>query len=94
MIFVLACFVSGCGYKRIGDLTLVSNRNIDLSKKCVLLQSNVESKARVKRKDGLERAIDKATESVNGEYLMNVKIFVKSNGKVIKVQGDVYGFPK
>ena len=83
--------MTGCVYHRIGDLTMISNRNIDSSKEYVLIQRNVEGKAKMKKGDALERAIDVATEDYNGEYLMNVKVYVKNNGKKIKVIGDVWG---
>lgn len=80
----------GCGYKRIGDLTLISNRNIEPGKKYTLVQRNVEGIGKMKKGDALEQAIDNATELHNGDYLMNTKIFIKDNGKKVKVVGDVY----
>ena len=88
-IGVLA-ILSSCGYQRIGDLTMISNRNIDSSEDYVLIQRNAEGKAKMKKDDALELAIDNATEAYNGEYLMNVKVHVKNNGKKIKVEGDVW----
>jgi hypothetical protein len=84
-------FMTSCAYQRIGDLTMISNRNVDSGKDYVLIQRNAEGKAKMKKDDALERAIDAATEEYNGEYLMNVKVYVKSNGKKIKVEGDVWG---
>ena len=89
-IGVLA-ILSSFGYQRIGDLTMISNRNIDSSEDYVLIQRNAEGKAKMKKDDALELAIDNATEAYNGEYLMNVKVHVKNNGKKIKVEGDVWG---
>ena len=83
---------SSCGYQRIGDLTMISNRNVDSDKEYVVLQRNGQGIAKMKKDDALELAIDNATEKYNGEYLMNVKVYVKGNGKKIKVEGDVYGF--
>jgi len=88
---VLSILMSSCAYQRIGDLTMISNRNVDSGKEYVLIQRNVEGKAKMKKNDALERAIDAATEEFNGEYLMNVKVYVKDNGKKIKVEGDVWG---
>jgi len=82
---------SSCAYQRIGDLTMISNRNVDSGKKYVLIQRNAQGKAKMKNDDALERAVDNATEEYNGEYLMNVKVYVKNNGKKIKVEGDVWG---
>ena len=83
--------MSSCNYQRIGDLTMISNRNVDSGKEYVLIQRNVEGKAKMKKNDALERAIDEATEEYNGEYMMNIKVYVKNNGKKIKVEGDVWG---
>lgn len=78
-------------YNRIGDLTLVSNRNFDTSANYELVERNVTAKVKSKKRDALERAIDKATESKEGEHMRNVKIYVSWSGKKIKVEGDVYG---
>ena len=88
---LIAVMMQSCAYQRIGDLTMVSNRNIDSDKDYVLIQRNVIGKAKMKQDDALERAIDNATQAYNGEYLMNVKIYVKDNGQKIKVEGDVWG---
>lgn len=92
LLFLSIAFVfSSCGWQRIGDLTMISNRNVDSSKKYVLIERNVQGKARIKKDDALERALDNATEKHKGEYLANAKIYVKDNGKWIKVEGDVWG---
>ncbi|MEJ6777830.1 MAG: hypothetical protein QNK85_11015 [Crocinitomicaceae bacterium] len=83
--------LSSCGYQRIGDLTMISNRNVDSGKEYIVLQRNGQGVAKMKKDDALELAIDNATEKYEGEYLMNVKVYVKGNGKKIKVEGDVYG---
>ena len=93
IIISISLFSLSSCYNRIGDLTLIANRNVDSSQKYTLLARNVTGKAKTKKKDALERAVDKATESVNGEYLMNVKVFVSWNGKKVKVEGDVWGYP-
>ena len=90
--FGLMLIISSCAYQKIGAFTMVSIRNVDSSKKYVLIKRNVEFKAKTKHDDALERAIDKATKTYEGEYMMNVKIYVKGNGKIIKIDGDVWGF--
>lgn len=83
--------MTSCAYQRIGDLTMISNRNVDSGEEYVLIQRSAEGKAKMKKDDALERAVDVATEEYKGEYLMNVKVYVKNNGKKIKVEGDVWG---
>ncbi|MDY3345085.1 hypothetical protein PG326_05425 [Riemerella anatipestifer] len=83
--------VSSCSsWVRIGDLTSVSNRNIDDSKTYVLLSREVESIAD-SGSDALEQAVDNLTRKYEGEFLRNAKIFVKDDGKKVKVIGDVWG---
>ncbi len=84
--------MSSCAsYRRVGDLNMISNRNIDSGKEYVLIQRDVQAKATMKKDDALERAIDAATEKYKGDYMMNVKVYVRENGAKIKVEGDVWG---
>lgn len=77
---------------RLGDLTMLSNRNVDSKVDYVCLSRDVQVKVKTKKDDVLERAVDKATSSVEGgEYLMNVSIWVSPSGKKLKLKGDVYG---
>lgn len=79
---------------RLGDLTMLSNRNVDSATKYSCLARDVQVKVKTKKDDVLERAVDKATSSVDGgEYLMNVTIWVSPSGKKLKLRGDVYGTP-
>lgn len=87
---VLASLTSCGSYVRIGDLTGISNRNYDDSKKYVLLEREVEAVADSDN-DALEQAVDNMTKEYEGEFLRNAKIYVKSNGKKVKVIGDVWG---
>lgn len=83
--------LSSCAH-RLGDLTLLSNRNYDRSQNYTCLKRDVYVKMKTKKNDVLERAVDKATGSVEGgEYLMNVSIWVSPSGKRLKLRGDVYG---
>lgn len=85
--------LSSCiGYRRMGDLTMISNRNVNNSQTYVLLKRDVEVKIKTKKKDFMEIAIDEAVGSVEGgEYMMNTKLFLKKNGKKFKLVGDVWG---
>ena len=93
VVLVSVCLLSlmSCNrYMRIGDLNMVSNRNIDSSKKYVLVARGVEAVGKNLNDDALENAIDKATNENNGEYIMNVSIYIKPNGKKVKVIGDIW----
>jgi hypothetical protein len=80
-----------CGsWNRIGDLTTIGNRNVDDSKKYTLLTREVEAVAEADA-DAMEQAVDNLTKKYEGEFLRNVKVYVKSNGEKVKVIGDVWG---
>jgi hypothetical protein len=87
----LTITLASCGsWNRIGDLTTIGNRNVDDSKKYALLTREVEAIASAD-KDALEQAVDNLTKKYEGEFLRNVKVYVKSNGKKVKIIGDVWG---
>ena len=87
----LTLTLASCGsWNRIGDLTTIGNRNVDDSKKYTLLTREVQSIAEADA-DALEQAVDNLTKKYEGEFLRNVKVYVKSNGKKVKVVGDVWG---
>ena len=83
----LTLTLASCGsWNRIGDLTTIGNRNVDDSKKYTLLTREVEAKAEADS-DALEQAVDNLTQKYQGEFLRNVKVYVKSNGKKVKIIG-------
>ena len=82
--------MSCSSWVRIGDLNSISNRNLDDSKTYVLLNREVEEEAE-NSNDALEQAVDNLTKKYEGEFLRNTKVFVKDNGKKVKVMGDVWG---
>ncbi len=91
LLFGLTLSLASCGsWNRIGDLTTIGNRNVDDSKKYTLLTREVEAKAEADS-DALEQAVDNLTQKYQGEFLRNVKVYVKSNGKKVKIIGDVWG---
>lgn len=91
LVAVAGATLISCGsWVRIGDLTSISNRNLDDSKTYVLLNRDVESIADADN-DALENAIDNLTKKYEGEFIRNAKIFVRDNGKKVKVVGDVWG---
>jgi len=92
---VIATFLCSCAsYQRIGNLTMISTRNIDSKTEYKLIQKDVEGKAKMKHGDALQQAIDEAVKQFpEGEFLKNVYVYVKSNGRWVKVNGDVWGIP-
>ena len=90
LLFGLTLSLASCGsWNRIGDLTTIGNRNVDDSKKYTLLTREVEAVAEADA-DAMEQAVDNLTKKYEGEFLRNVKVYVKSNGKKVKVIGDVW----
>jgi len=88
---VLSLSIISCSsWVRIGDLNAISNRNLDDSKQYVLLNREVEAEADSDN-DALEQAVDNITKKYEGEFLRNAKVFVKDNGKKVKIIGDVWG---
>lgn len=92
IIIGLLLVLSSC-YNRIGDLTIIANRNVESKANYKLLQRGVTVTVKSKKGDPLERAVDKAVEKAKGEFLKNAAIYVKTNGKKIKITGDVWGIP-
>ena len=87
----LTLTLASCGsWNRIGDLTTIGNRNVDDSKKYALLTREVEAVAEANA-DAMEQAVDNLTKKYEGEFLRNVKVYVKDNGKKVKIIGDVWG---
>lgn len=82
--------LSSCGsWVRIGDLTAISNRNVDDSKKYVLVARDVEAQANA-GSDAMEQAIDILIQKHQGEFVRNAKVYVRNNGKKVRVIGDVW----
>lgn len=91
IITMLLLLQTSC-YHRIGDLSVVGNRNMDTKTDYCLLKTYVTGKGKSKTGDGMEVAVDNAVRSVSGgEYMKNVTIFSKREGRSIKVIGDVWG---
>ena len=88
------CLFASCGWHKIGTLTVASTRNHESKAEYVVLQTYTSAKVKAKGKEVLQDAIDEAVRKVpGGEFMKNVKFYVKSNGKKIKGEGDVWGLP-
>jgi len=95
MLIPFALLLTNCAdYQRIGSLTMVSTRNYESTQVYQQIQRNVEGKAKMSNKDALQMAIEDAVRRApDGEYMKNVSVYVKSNGKFVRVVGDVWGIP-
>ena len=94
--FLLAAvaFSSACSWHRIGDFNMVSTRNIDMDQSYVLIDAHQVGRAN-SGEMSLEVAIDNMVKHTpGGEFVMNAKIYVKQNGKKIKVEADIWGIPE
>lgn len=81
-LLLIPLMISFSCARRIGDLVMISTRNVDSKTEYVELSRYTKAKGRT-----LEESIEKAVRSVSGgEYMKNVIIY--SNGKV---EGDVWG---
>ncbi len=81
-------------YNRIGRLTVAATRNVDSKTDYVLLKKEVKGKAKTKKANALEIAIDRAVADFpTGEFMKNAVFSVSLSGKKIKVVGDVWGMP-
>lgn len=95
VLFICTLSIQSCAYRRIGDLTVVSTRNIDSKTDYKLIEKYVVGKAKSKHDDVLQAAIEAAIKKIpEGEYLTNVRIYIKPSGRKVKVEGDVWGIPK
>jgi hypothetical protein len=88
--------LTGC-WTKLGDLTTVSNRNIDSGTNYVELARYVEGRGKQlkhKKQGALEMAIDNTVKSIpGGEFLKNATIRMTPRGRYIRIVGDVWGIP-
>lgn len=82
---------------QVGQINLISNRNIDKSENYELLntyQGGDRKFIKKSRATTIQQAIDNTVRTVpGGEYVMNVKIY-QINRRYFAVEGDVYGNKK
>lgn len=92
-LLLAALLLTSCGgWQRVGQMTMVSTRNVDGAQPYVLLVRGAEATAKMKQDDAMQMAVDAAVaQHPGGEYMMNVSVYVKENGKAVKVNGDVWG---
>lgn len=95
LLIMLSVFIfSSCSYNRIGQLTMISTRNVDSKADYKLIQKETEGIAKMKSHDAFQEAVENAVkQSPDGEFMKNVIVYIQGNGKKIKVVGDIWGIP-
>jgi hypothetical protein len=94
LLAILPFLFSCAGFTKMGNLTMVSTRNVDSSVEYKPLKTYVTARGTSQRGEALQVAIDNAVKSVpGGEFMKNVKISVSQNGQIVRVEGDVWGVP-
>src|SRR5690242_11262117 len=85
----ISLVLAGCGsWKRMGDLTMMSSRNVD--SKTTYHELSRYTSAPKKGAATLEEALDAAVAQVpGGEFMRNVQVY--SKGRRVRVVGDVWG---
>lgn len=97
--FVMSLFFSSCvSVKEIGDLNMVSTRNVESDAHYTLISTYIggdKTEIRKSRSKTIDDAINQTVKSIpGGEYLKNVKIYEVYHGKnnsYYAVEGDVWG---
>jgi hypothetical protein len=92
--FVLVLLSACSSVKQIGQVNMISTRNIDTSADYELLSAYVggrKSELRNNKSNTIDEAVNKVVKNVpGGEYLMNVKIYRVGDSR-FAVEGDVWG---
>lgn len=94
LFIVLAVLLASCSsVRQVGDVNLISTRNVDSGADYTLLKTGSDDSReawRHSRSENLEKAINAAVLEVpGGEFLKNCKIY--TDGKSWAVLGDVWG---
>lgn len=92
---ILTISMTSCiSVKEVGDLTMISTRNVDAKGDYVVLRNYMGgSKKELKRsksKDLKEAVNNVVKQTPGGEFLKNVKVYIV-NGTYFAVEGDVWG---
>lgn len=97
ILLSIILFFSCSSMKQIGDINMVSSRNIETNMNYVLLRSYMGGTKQEMRSNKhyeirtVQDAINKVVkETPGGEFLKNVKIYL-INGEYFLVEGDVWG---
>lgn len=87
--------LSGCAVtvKQIGDINMISQRNVDSRGEYVLVKTYAGGGKEIKksRARNVQEAVDQTVRNApGGEFLKNAKIYL-IDGKYLAVEGDVWG---
>jgi len=89
-ISLTSCFST----KQIGDLTMISTRNVDTKSEYVLLRTYMggtkKELKKSKAKDLKDAVNNVVKQTPGGEFIKNVKVYMV-NGKYFAVEGDIWG---
>lgn len=89
---VVALLLTSCAsWQPMGRLNMVASRNVEPTKAYTLIERDVEAVINNQDGNGMPMLLDKICADYRGEFVANAKLFVKSNGKKIKIVGDVWG---
>ncbi len=94
IIAVSIALASCTSVKEIGDLNMISTRNVDSKGDYVLLRNymgGTKKELKKSRATSLDNAIDNVVKQTpGGEFVKNVKVYIV-NKKYFAVEGDIWG---
>jgi len=97
-LFLITIIFSSCGptYKMIGEVNMISNRNVDVKNEYILIASyagGTKKEIVRSRAKSIDEALNNTvSKTPGGEFIMNVKIY-KVGVNYYAVVGDVWGKP-
>ena len=90
----IICLSSCLSFKQIGELNVISTRNVDNSKEYTLMRNymgGTKKELRKSRAKDLKEAVSNVVKQTpGGEFLANAKVYMVK-GKYFAVEGDVWG---
>ena len=94
IITVFLALDSGCtSVKQIGEINMISERNVDSKGEYVLVKTYAGGGKEIKKSKAknVQQAVDQTVRNApGGEFLKNAKIYI-IDGKYLAVEGDVWG---
>lgn len=90
-IIAMSSLLTSCVWNKIGNLTIVSTRNVDSKTEYVLKKKEVSGIAKSSNGDAISEAINDALSKNDGEFMKNTKIYINNKGTKVKIVGDVWG---